>query len=224
MRREATEKFSEFRDKWRKRLAYAQLFPFLQRNQWFVGGETGFSLAGKGTRKESKMLYLQTLHDMASDGERQVSGLSGQVFRLQVELADMWRAESTGAGGLLPLLESALRAGETGLFKQIRLSLGDLAMETFVESVNRWEGKTYPTEAELFRSIAKSWEHPRYSSGFEGFMDAFADCAEELSQAMLDHYAGKWELLLRGFSSGGEETEVVRLENFTRELLHAEEK
>jgi hypothetical protein len=202
IREESSLKFLEFRDKWRKRLAFVQLHPFLQRNQWFQQEIGGYSLVGKGTRKEAKMLYLQSLHDMASDGERQVSALSGHMFRLQGELANVWHRESVtdDRSKLLPALESALRAGEAELFKRLRLSLSDLALETFTERVAKWDKRIYGTEEDLFRGIAWPWQSARYRSGFEGFMETFADLAESICGAMLAHYEGKWDLLLRGLS------------------------
>ena len=202
VREESSFKFLEFRDKWRKRLTFIQLHPFLQRNQWFQQEIGGYSLVGKGTRKEAKMLYLQSLHDMASDGERQVSALSGHMFRLQGELAAVWHRESVtdDRSKLLPALEAALRAGEADLFKRLRLSLGDLALETFTERVSKWEKRIYGSEEDLFRGIAWPWMAPRYRSGFEGFMETFADLSEAICGIMLSHYEGKWDLMLRGLS------------------------
>lgn len=202
VKEEAATKFMEFRDKWRKRLAFVQLQPFLHRNQWFYENIGSFALVGKGTRKESKMLYLQTLHDMASDGERQVSAISGHLFRLQTEVAAIWHKEAIvdDRSRLLPVLEEALRAGEAELCKRVRLSLGDLALETFTERVGKWEKRIYGSQEELFRQIAWPWYHPRYRSGFEGFMESFADLAEAVSMAMIKHYEGKWNLFLRGLA------------------------
>ena len=213
VKEETAVKFVEFRDKWRKRLAFVQLHPFLQRNQWYLQSIGGIAITGKGTRKESKMLYLQTLHDMASDGERQVSSMSGHLFRLQGEVASVWHREAVtdDRSRLLPVLEEALRAGEADLFKKVRLSLGDLAMETFTERVAKWEKRVYSTEQELFQNIAWPWYQPRYRSGFEGFMEAFADLAEAVSEAMIRHYEGKWDLFLRGLApqtSSGESIHV----------------
>lgn len=202
IKEESALKFLEFRDKWRKRLAFVQLHPFLQRNQWFQQDLAGFSLIGKGTRKEAKMLYLQSLHDMASDGERQVSSLSGLIFRLQGELAASWHRESVSddRSKLLPALEAALRNGETELFKRVRLSLGDLALDTFTERVARWDKRVYGSEEELFRGIAWPWQNARYRSGFEGFMESFADLAQAVCGAMIEHYQRKWDLFLRGLA------------------------
>ena len=202
IREESAFKFLEFRDRWRKRLAWIQLGPFLKRNQWYQGSEGGFAAAGKGTRKDSKMLYLQSLHDMASDCERQVSFLGAHMLRLQGDLAAIWHRESVrdDRSKLLPALEGALRNGEAELFKRLRLSLGDLAQETFVERVAKWDKRVYATEAELFRAMAWPWQHPRFRSGFEGFMESFADLAEALCAAMLSHYEAKWDLFLRGLS------------------------
>jgi hypothetical protein len=202
IREEAAFKFLEFRDRWRKRLAWIQLGPFLQRNQWFQAVEGGFAASGKGTRKDSKMLYLQALHDMASDCERQVSFLTGHMVRLQGDLAAVWHRESVrdDRSKLLPALEAALRGGEAELFKRLRLSLGDLAQETFVERVAKWDKRVFASEEELFRAMAWPWQNPRYRSGFDGFMEAFADLAEALCAAMLAHYEAKWDLFLRGLA------------------------
>lgn len=202
IRGETTAKFLDFRDRWRKRLAYVQLLPFLQRNQWVARSGEGYVLAGKGTRKDAKMLYLQSLHDMASDAERQVSLISGHVFRLQGETAAAWHGESVrdDFSRLLPALEVALRPGEENLFKRLRLSLGDLAETTFTERVGRWEKRVFASEESLFQDMAWPWYHARYPSGFAGFMETFADLAEALCGAMLDHYEAKWNLFLRGLA------------------------
>lgn len=202
LREEAVAKFLEFRERWRKRLAFPQLHPFLQRNQWFTQTDEGWALTGKGTRKDAKMLYLQSLHDMASDAERQVSFLSGHIFRQEGEVAALWHRESVrdNRSRLLPALEAALRGGESTLFKRLRLSLGDLAQETFTERVGKWDRRLYAGEAELFRQAAWPWLTAGRASGFEGFMEAFADLCEALCAAMLDHYEAKWGLYLRGLA------------------------
>lgn len=201
-REDAASKFLEFRERWRKRLAFAQLHPFLQRNQWLAEYPEGFALAGKGTRKDAKMLYLQSLHDMASDGERQVSFIAGAVFRHEGDVAAAWHKESVkgNRSRLLPALEASLRSGESALFKRLRLSLGDLAQEAFTENVNKWDKRFFHTEEELFNHIAWPWYKGGRASGFEGFMEAFADLCEALCAAMLEHYEGKWDLYLRGLS------------------------
>jgi hypothetical protein len=202
IREESAFKFLEFRERWRKRLAWIQLGPFLQRNQWYQPLIGGYAAAGKGTRKDGKMLYLQALHDMASDCERQVSFLSAHLFRMQGDLAAVWHRESVrdDRSKLLPALEAALRGGESELFKRLRLSLGDLAQETFVERVTKWEKRIHGSEEDLFRAMAWPWMHPRYRSGFEGFMETFADLAEALCAAMFAHYEAKWDLFLRGLA------------------------
>jgi hypothetical protein len=213
VKEETALKFVEFRDKWRKRLAFIQLNPFLKRNQWYAETIGGVAVVGKGTRKESKMLYLQTLHDMASDGERQVSSMSGHLFRMQADLAAVWHRESVtdDRSRLLPVLEEALRPGEAELFKRVRLSLGDLAIETFMDRVNRWDKRVYADEEELFRNIAWPWCHARYRSGFEGFMESFADLAEAVSGAMIKHYEGKWDLFLRGLAPANSSGESIHV-------------
>ncbi|MDQ3001997.1 MAG: hypothetical protein M3Y08_12155 [Fibrobacterota bacterium] len=217
IREESSLKFMEFRDKWRKRLAFTQLHPFLQRNQWFQQDIAGFSLVGKGTRKEAKMLYLQSLHDMASDVERQVSFLSGHMFRLQGELAAVWHRESVSddRSKLLPALESALHEGEADLFKRLRLSLGELALDTFIERVAKWDKRIYGSEEEMFKGIAWPWESPRYRNGFEGFMETFADLAEAICAVMIAHYEGKWDLFLRGLTPP-QPSRFSRMEHPTR--------
>lgn len=202
IREESAAKFLEYRERWGKRLAFVQLHPFLKRNQWFVEAPEGWVLAGKGTRKDAKMLYLQSLHDMASDGERQVSLLSGALFRLESDVAALWHKESVrgNRSRLLPAMEAALRGGESAVFKRLRLSLGDLAQETFIERVNKWDRRFFHSEEELFREAAWPWASLRVRGGFEGFMEAFADLCEALTAAIVDHYEGKWDLYLRGLA------------------------
>lgn len=202
IREEAVVKFLEFRERWRKRLAWIQLGPFLQRNQWFQTVDGGFAASGKGTRKDSKMLYLQALHDMASDCERQVSFLGAHMFRWQGELAAIWHQESVrdDRSKLLPALEASLRFGESELFKRARLSLGDLAQETFIERVGKWDKRIHAAEEDLFRDMAWPWRRPHFRSGFEGFMETFADLSAALCAAMIAHYEAKWNLFLRGLA------------------------
>ena len=124
------------------------------------------------------------------------------MFRLQGELAAIWHQESVrdDRSKLLPALEAALRGGEAEIFKRLRLSLGDLAQETFIERVGKWEKRIHGSEEDLFRSIAWPWQHARYRSGLEGFMETFADLSESLCDAMLAHYEAKWDLFLRGLA------------------------
>jgi hypothetical protein len=201
LREEVTLKFGEFRDKWRQRLDEAMLMPFLRKNSWFQTAEGGHQLASGGGRKEAKMLYLQTLHDMSADCERQVASVGGHIARIQNDVATAWHRESVrdNATRILPALEAVLRQGEAEAFKKLRLHLGDLAQEHFTAKVAKVEIKVYPSESQLFHSLAAPWHvPPRTSNGFEGFMQRFADLSEALSMAMLDHYQAKWELFLRG--------------------------
>ncbi len=228
---EAKLKFIEFREKWRKRLAFVQLHPFLHRNQWFVSQTDGFVLMGKGTKKDSKMLYLQSLHDMASDGERQVSLVSGQIFRLQPEIATLWHRDSVqdDRSRLLPVLEEAMRMGEQELCKKVRLFLSDLALETFTEQVVKWDKRIFASEEELFRGIAWPWYHSTYVSGFQGFMETFANLCEAVTGTILDHYTRKWDLFLRGLATNGNDIQSGYLPqnisptNSSNLLTHASE-
>ncbi len=87
LRRDSALRFAEFREKWVARLEAKALLPFLDRNQWIVPHpQGGVTLAGKGTRKEARLLYLQTLHDMASDAARQWASLAGRLQALAGKL------------------------------------------------------------------------------------------------------------------------------------------
>jgi hypothetical protein len=203
LREEVTLKFGEFRDKWRQRLDEGMLLPFLRKNGWFQAVEGGFQLTARGGRKDAKMLYLQTLHDMAADCERQVASASGHIARIQNDVATAWHQESVrdNATRILPALEAVLRQGEAEAFKKLRLHLGDLAQEHFTAKIAKMEVKSFGSESELFQSLPAPWHKPpRTSNGFEGFMLLFADLSEALSLAMLDHYQAKWELFLRGLA------------------------
>jgi hypothetical protein len=124
------------------------------------------------------------------------------MIRMKGDLAAIWHQESVrdDRSKLLPALEAALRSGEAELFKRARLSLGDLAQETFTERVGKWEKRIHATEESLFRDMAWPWNQPRFRSGFEGFMEAFADLSEALCAVMLAHYEAKWDLFLRGLT------------------------
>ncbi len=204
LRREVQLKFLEFREKWTARLEIKALLPFLQRNQWFLPHpEGGITLAGKGTLKEARMLYLQTLHDMASDCARQWASLAGRLQALQEKFAAEWLVELPPENGFrVPaVLEAALRESELQAWKSLRLSLGTLAEETFVRNVVRWESLHFSNPEEALRELASSWRRlDRSGNGFIGFMKALSGLAEKLTLAMLDHYDRKWELFLRGFS------------------------
>src|SRR5690606_3119233 len=80
LRRDVRLKYAEFRERWETRLAPPALLPFLNRNQWIVPhADGGVVLAGKGTRQEARMLYLQTGHDMATDCARQWASIGGRL-------------------------------------------------------------------------------------------------------------------------------------------------
>ncbi len=203
LKTECNERFVEFRDKWKKRLSYAQLHPYLARNQWFTETIEGHALVGKGSRKEAKTLYIQSLHDMSSDCERTVSAISGIIFRLQQQFAQNFSQQDQLSKHpyqrLLMVLESGIRQKEFEIFKKIRLSLNEMALETFVNKVNKWDKKFYPNEQTLFAQIAAPWHNPyRYESGFEGFMQQFSGFAESYTEHMIMHFQKKWELLLKG--------------------------
>ncbi len=205
LRRDAQLKFAEFRERWAQRLAVEVLLPFLTRNQWFVDlPEGGTALAGKGDGKEAKMLYLQTLHDMASDCARQWGAVAGRWQALQAEFIAAWHKEavSDNSTRILPVLEVAARQGEIEAWKSLRLSLGDFAEGSFTRAVERWEGRRFADSGSLVRDLAAPWRDvDAASNGFIGFMRALSRVAERLTLAMLDHYDRKWELYLRGFAA-----------------------
>ena len=208
LRRDIRLVFAEFREKWATRLDAAALVHFLERNQWFVPhARGGVGLTGKGTRPEARQLYLQTLHDMASDCARQWASLGGRLQALQGAFAEDWHREAISDNGsrILPVLEAALRGSEFEAWKSMRLSLGDRAEEAFVRAVSRWENRNFPDAPSLVRGIAAPWCRldPPGRNGFIGFMRVFSRLAENLALAMADHYDRKWELFLRGFSAPG---------------------
>jgi len=205
LRRDARLKFAEFRERWSERLAVEALLPFLSRNLWFVEHPDGrTSLAGKGDRKEAKMLYLQTMHDMASDCARQWGAVAGRWQALQAEFVTAWHKDSVSdnATRILPTLEAAARHGEIEEWKSLRLSLGDFAEESFTRAVEHWEERRFADPGSLVRDLAAPWRDvDAAGNGFIGFMRALSRVAERLTLAMLDHYDRKWELYLRGLAA-----------------------
>ena len=204
LRRETRLKYAEFRERWEARLAPPALLPFLRRNQWIVPHpEGGVTLTGKGGRKEARMLYLQTGHDMATDCARQWASVSGRVQAFQASIAAEWHAACVEAGDdatrLLPTLEAALRDAELDAWKKMRLALGEVAEEAFVRAALRWETRSHADETALVRGTLPGWErHSPSGNGFDGLMRALSHAAERMTLAMLEHYERKWALYLRG--------------------------
>jgi len=221
LRRDTRLKFAEFREKWEARLEAKALLPFLTRNQWIeeykapegavdsgVTGValTGVVLTGKGGRKEARMLYLQTAHDMATDCARQWASLAGRLQAFQTSFAAEWHAivvtADDDATRLLPVLEAALREAEFDAWKAMRLTLGDVAEEAFVRAAAKWETRVFPDSLALINGTLHPWVASGLAgNGFSGFMRALSVLAEKLSLAMLDHYERKWDLFLRGLPS-----------------------
>lgn len=204
LRRETRLKYAEFRERWEARLAPQALLPFLRRNQWIVPhAEGGVTLAGKGGRKEARMLYLQTGHDMATDCARQWASIAGRLQAFQASIAAEWHAAcvvaTDDATRLLPALEAALRDAELDAWKKMRLSLGEVAEEAFVRAALRWETRAHADEVALVRGVLPGWErHSPAGNSFDGLMRALSHAAERLTLAMLEHYERKWALYLRG--------------------------
>ena len=219
LRRDTRLKFAEFREKWEARLEAKALLPFLTRNQWIEAYQppegavegagpvlSGVVLTGKGGRKEARMLYLQTAHDMATDCARQWASLAGRLQAFQISFAAEWHAvvvtAEDDATRLLPVLEAALREAEFDAWKAMRLALGDVAEEAFVRAAARWETRVFPDAIALVNGTLHPWVATGLAgNGFSGFMRALAVLAEKLSLAMLDHYERKWDLFLRGLPS-----------------------
>ncbi len=204
LRREVSLRFAEFRGKWSPRLETAALLPLLQRNQWIVAyAQGGVMLAGKGGRKEARLLYLQTLHDMVSDCARQWSGLAGRLHASQEALARAWQARTASGNEtrMLPALEATLHHAEYEAWKSVRLSLGHLAETAFVDAVSPWEGRAFARPETLVRDLPAPWRRfDGAANGFMGFMRAVSQLSEAFVSALIDHYDGKWELYLRGFA------------------------
>jgi hypothetical protein len=204
LRRDARLAYAEFREKWVSRLDAEALVHFLERGQWFVPHPRGgVALIGRGSRKEARMLYLQTLHDMATDCARQWASLGGRLQAFQTSFAADWHRESVSGNEtrVLPALEAAFRNSEFEAWKSLRLSLGEIGEEAFVSAVGRWENRSFPDPVSLVRGIAAPWRHlDPGGNGFIGFSKALSQLAENLALAMLEHYDRKWELFLRGFS------------------------
>jgi hypothetical protein len=219
LRRDTRLKFAEFREKWEARLEAKALLPFLARNQWIeeiqpLEGEPGVVLTGKGGRKEARMLYLQTAHDMATDCARQWASLAGRLQAFQASFAAEWHAQAVAAEDdatrLLPVLEAALREAEFDAWKAMRLALGDVAEEAFVRAAAKWETRVFPDATALVHGTLHPWAGAGLAgNGFSGFMRALAALAEKLSLAMLDHYERKWDLFLRGLPSADARTTEI---------------
>jgi hypothetical protein len=215
LRLETRLKFAEFREKWEARLVARALVPFLARNQWIEERpEGGVGLAGKGGRKEARMLYLQTGHDMATDCARQWASLAGRLQVFQASFAAEWHAAAVEADDdatrLLPVLEASLRDAELEAWKSLRLSLGDLAEEAFVRAASKWELRSFPDAEALVRGTLHPWAARGLGgNGYSGFMQALSALAERLSLAMLDHYERKWDLFLRGLPEIQTEAQAV---------------
>lgn len=203
LRRDTRLKFAEFRERWDARLEPRALLPFLNRNQWIVPHpDGGVVLAGKGMRKEARMLYLQTGHDMATDCARQWASIAGRLQAFQASFAAEWHAAAVGpddASRLLPTLEATLRDAEFETWKALRLALGDVAEDAFIRAVLKWETRPFPDEEALVRGTLHPWvSHSASRNGWAGLMRALSHLGERLTLSMLDHYQRKWELYLRG--------------------------
>jgi hypothetical protein len=210
--RDTKLKYAEFRERWESRLAPAALLPFLNRNQWIVpysGGEEGeanaggYVLSGKSGRQEARMLYLQTGHDMATDCARQWASIGGRLQAFEASFASEWHAAVVNgpddATRLLPALEATLRGAEFDAWKKLRLSLGELAEEAFIQASLRWETRVFPDHEALVLGTLAPWV--RYSpsgNGWSGLMRCLSHVAEAMTLAMLEHYGRKWDLYLRG--------------------------
>jgi hypothetical protein len=204
LRRDARLKYAEFRERWETRLEPRALLPFLTRNQWIVPHpDGGVVLTGKGGRKEARMLYLQTGHDMATDCARQWASLAGRLQAFQASFASEWHAAAViaddDATRLMPALEASLRDAEFDAWKKLRLSLGELAEEAFIRAALRWETRAFPDAEALVRGTLHPWvRHSPSRNGWSGFMRALSFVGERMALSMLEHYERKWELYLRG--------------------------
>ncbi len=201
LRTENSRRFSEFRERWEKRLVPGLLLPVLRHNQWIIQDLEGYHLAGKGTPKELKNLYIQCLHDMAADCERQVSAMGGHINHLQASLASSWYEESIHGNltRLLPVFEASVRGAEFEAFRQIRISMGSMIQEKFIQGFSQWTGGPYLSEAELVEKAASPFAKPGGSpNGFIGFMRLTTAFGERLTEVMVDHFQDKWRLLLSG--------------------------
>ncbi len=204
LRRDARLKYAEFRERWEARLEPKALLPFLNRNQWIQPFEEGgVVLTGKGGRKEARMLYLQTGHDMATDCARQWASLAGRLQVFQSSFASEWHAAvvvaDDDATRLLPTLEAALRDAEFETWKKMRLALGELAEEAFIKAALRWETRPFADPEALVHGTLHPWvAHSPTRNGWSGFMRVLSYLGERMALAMLDHYERKWELYLRG--------------------------
>jgi hypothetical protein len=225
LRKDARLKYSEFRERWEARLEPRALLPFLTRNQWIVAhDEGGVVLTGKGMRKEARMLYLQTGHDMATDCARQWASLAGRLQAFQTSFAAEWHAAvvmpDDDATRLLPTLEATLRDAEFEAWKKMRLSLGEIAEEAFIKAVLKWETRPFADEEALVRGLLHPWVRLSATrNGWAGYMRVLSFLGERMALAMLDHYQRKWELYLRGLPrAGADQTEINQ--GLTKESAH----
>jgi hypothetical protein len=216
LRRDVRLKYSEFRERWESRLDPKAILPFLNRNQWIVPHEEGgVVLTGKGMRKEARMLYLQTGHDMATDCARQWASLAGRLQAFQASFASEWHAAvvtQDDATRLLPTLEASLREAEFEAWKKMRLSLGEVAEEAFIKAVLKWETRPAADPEALVRATLHPWvRHSSTRNGWVGFMRVLSFLGERMASSMLDHYQRKWELYLRGLPGDGSSSVAANL-------------
>ncbi|MGL1937169.1 MAG: hypothetical protein OCD01_19230 [Fibrobacterales bacterium] len=206
LNKEIEDKFADFRSKWAQRLTADVMIPVLREGGWIEKSDEGYRLKVGHRSKEIKDFFLQTLHLMVGDSEKNLVTTYSRATHIQKNGSNLWHQSSisTPVTKILPTLEAGLRNIDQNVITNIRSSLYTLAQKKFITGIQKQPKRYYATEAALFNAIGNRAWNPLglWDNGFRAFTEDYVDFCLGISLEISHWYKAKWEIFSRGFSQG----------------------
>jgi len=172
----STEKLGEWRDKWQQRFEIEGLTQMVATG----ANEIKKIKNAKDRERQAKILYLNTVHLMIGDAQKQIFNINSDAWRLQEHVRKIWHKNCPvdSYSKILPSIENSFKEYEEKFFENERNSLPDIAKQEFLETIMANDNCNLILNfyfSSVFRQVSK------------------------ISAGITKFYSKKWALYARGF-------------------------
>jgi len=176
LEQKSAEKLSEWRDKWQQRFELEGLTQMVTTG----ANEIKKIKNAKDRERQAKNLYLNTVHLMIGDAQKQIFNINSDAWRLQEHVRKIWHkyCPADSYSKILPSIENSFQEYEEKFFENKRNSLPDIAKQEFLDTIMANDNCNLVLNfyfSSVFRQVSK------ISAGITRF------------------YSKKWALYARGF-------------------------
>jgi len=176
LEQKSTEKLGEWREKWQQRFEIEGLTQMVANG----ANEIKKIKNAKDRERQAKILYLNTVHLMIGDAQKQIVNINSDAWRLQEHVRKIWHKNcpADSYSKILPSIENSFQNYEETFFEDKRNSLPDTAKQEFLETIMANDNCNLILNfyfSSIFRQVSK------------------------ISADISRFYSKKWALYARGF-------------------------